>query len=287
MEPGEVVQHGDLVMSPACTWACRAAWAALGSDCHGVTLRIHSLSIMRIATWNLERPDPADVDVNHARMEKIRDVGADLWILTETHEVIDLSETHHGAATTPSSRKPRPGEACATVWSRWPILRRIDTSDPSEAVCVEVAHTDGPLLVYGSIIAYAGYKGPDGNSPMWAQHYRFIEWHGRDWKRLRAEFPEHRVITGGDYNQNRDGARWYGTNKGRRLLSSALLDAGLKCVTEEDFVESGKLQNRHTVDHLCMDETLASRVVGVDVWERVSANGVRLSDHCGVLVDLA
>lgn len=249
-------------------------------------MRIHSPRSMLIATWNLERPDPADEELNQARMDKIREVGADLWILTETHEVIDLSDTHHCAATTPSARKPRLGESCATIWSRWPILRQIETSDPTEAVCVEVAHPDGPLLVYGSIIAYAGYKGPDGKSPAWEEHYRFIEWHGRDWKRLREEFPKHRVITGGDYNQNRDGARWYGTRKGRDLLSSALLDAGLKCVTEEDFVKTGKLKDRHTVDHLCMDETLAASVVSVDAWERTRTDGMRLSDHSGVCVQL-
>jgi hypothetical protein len=242
---------------------------------------------MRIATWNLERPDPTDLVRNQARMEKIREVGADLWILTETHEVIDLSDTHHGATTTPSTRKPMPGETCATVWSRWPILRRVDTSEPSEAVCVEVAHPEGPLLVYGSIIAYAGYKGPDGKSRMWEEHYRYVEWHGREWKRLRAEFSGHRLIAGGDYNQNRDGARWYGTRKGRDLLTAALANAGLKCVTEEDFVKVGKLLDRHTVDHLCMDETLAARVIGVDAWERTRADGMRLSDHSGILVDVA
>lgn len=242
---------------------------------------------MRIATWNLERPDPLAFAVNQARMDKIREVGADLWILTETHEVIDLSDTHHGAATAPSARKPLPGEACATVWSRWPILRLVDTSDPCEAVCVEVAHPEGPLLVYGSIIAYAGYRGSDGSSRMWEEHYRFIEWHGRDWKRLRAEFPRHRLISGGDYNQNRDGARWYGTRKGRDLLTHALSDVGLKCVTDEDFVLTGKLRDRHTVDHLCMDEAFSNRVVYVGAWERTRADGVQLSDHSGIFVDIA
>lgn len=248
--------------------------------------KIQSLTSMRIATWNLERPDPADVAVNQARMEKICEVDADLWILTETHEVIDLSNTHYGAATAPSTRKSLPGESCATVWSRWPILRRIDTSDPSEAVCVEVAHPEGPLLVYGSIIAYAGYKGPDGKSRVWEEHYRFIEWHGDDWKRLRAEFPGYHLITGGDYNQNRDGARWYGTRKGRDLLTMTLSEACLKCVTEEDFMKAGKLQDRHTVDHLCMDQTLAARVVSVDAWERNRSDGMKLSDHSGVCAEL-
>ncbi|MEM1085029.1 MAG: hypothetical protein AAGI48_13030 [Verrucomicrobiota bacterium] len=82
--------------------------------------------------------------------------------------------------------------------------RAITTSDSSEAVCVEIENPQEPLLVYGSIIAYADYRGPDGNSPKWEEHYRFIEWHRNDWIRLRADFPEHHLITGGDYNQNRD-----------------------------------------------------------------------------------
>ncbi|MGJ8641766.1 MAG: hypothetical protein ACSHX9_00030 [Luteolibacter sp.] len=74
--------------------------------------------MMRIATWNLERPDPANEVRNRAQMVKIREIDADIWILTETHEVIDLSDTHYGACTLPSPRKPRPGEACAAIWSR-------------------------------------------------------------------------------------------------------------------------------------------------------------------------
>lgn len=245
------------------------------------------LTLMRIATWNLERPDPADPIRIEAQLEKIREVDADLWILTETHEAIDLSATHHGAATDPSPRKPRPGEACAAVWSRWPILRKVATSDPTEAVCIEIDHPDGPMLVYGSIIAYAGYKGPDGNSTAWEQHYRYIEWHGHDWRRFRQDFPGHTLITGGDYNQNRDGARWYGTRKGRDMLTTALGSADLRCVTEEDFVKAGKLRDRHTVDHLCMDSAWADRVLSVTPWERERQDGVRLSDHSGILVELA
>ena len=70
------------------------------------------------------------------------------------------------------------------------------------------------------------------------------------------------------------------------MLSAALANAGLKCLTEEDFVKAGKLQNRHTVDHLCMDEALAARLVGVDAWERTRDDGMRLSDHSGILVSL-
>ena len=150
---------------------------------------------------------------------------------------------------------------------------------------MEVEHPEGPLLVYGSIIAYGGYKGPDGMSRAWKEHYRFIEWHGQDWRRLRKDYPDHLLVTGGDYNQNRDGAQWYGTNKGRDLLTEALNSAGLVCVTEEDFVESGKLRDRHTVDQICLDENLAERVTKVGAWERERADGFMMSDHSGILVE--
>jgi hypothetical protein len=242
---------------------------------------------MRIAVWNLERPDPQHESKNRARLAKIREINADLWILTETHEVIDLTGSHYGAFTSPSLRKQRPGEACAAIWSRWPILLRIQTSDPTEAVCIEVDHPAGKLLVYGSIIAYHGDKGPDRAASAWAEHYRFIDWHAKDWRRLRAEFPEHRLITAGDYNQNRDGAVWYGTKEGRDLLTAAFSAAALSCVTEEDLVAAGKLSKRHNIDHICLDTRVAGSVTALSAWEGQEADGLRLSDHNGVWIDLA
>jgi hypothetical protein len=242
--------------------------------------------IMRIAVWNLERPDPRQETINQARLAKIQEINADLWILTETHEIIDLSGSHHGASTSPSPRKQRQGEACAAIWSRWPFMRRIETSDPTEAVCVEIEHPTGMLLVYGSIIAYHANKGLDGAAPAWAEHYRFIDWHGQDWRKLRLDYPDHRLITAGDYNQNRDGAKWYGTKKGRDLLTGALKAASLSCVTEADLVAEGKLSTRHNVDHICMDTSLTVSVTAIGAWEGNAKDGLRLSDHNGVWVEV-
>jgi hypothetical protein len=83
-----------------------------------------------------------------------------------------------------------------------------------------------------------------------------------------------------------DGALPYGTARGRDLLSTALASAGLTCVTEEDFVATGKLKARHNVDHICVDHRLAGSIATVGAWERETADGVRLSDHNGAWVDL-
>jgi len=217
---------------------------------------------MRIATWNLNRPTKNGPKKNSERRKKVYELNADIWILTETHTSIDLSPEYRGEATRPSPRKDLPGESCATIWSRWPIVRRIKTVDETESVCVEIAGPDQELrlLVYGCIIPWKNYRGRDGSSKPWEENWKFIELYGRDWSRLVSEFPTHTLIVGGDFNQDRDGSRWYGQEPGYTLLSKAMQAAGLVCVTEEDFVKVGKLKERHSVDHICVSRNLSDPV---------------------------
>lgn len=242
---------------------------------------------MRIATWNLERPKPRSAKNRH-RIDFLRSLDADVLILTETHVAIDLGPNYVSASTEPSPRKPRPGESVATIWwhgDRCQSVQRVPTEDPREAVCVELTTTVGPTLVYGSIIPYHGYRGPDGKSPAWAEHQEAITWQGRDWFELRQAHPEHAFIAGGDYNQVRDGVGRYGTPTVRKALTDALAAAGLVCVTEQDFVANGQLLSRHSVDHICLDANTAGRVSTVRSWESLQS-GLRLSDHNGVWVDV-
>ena len=89
---------------------------------------------LRIATWNMERPKLNVHAKNSRRLEKIREIDADLWILTETSSAIALD----GYASLASESQPgyhSTGESFATIWSRWPIRRRIPTFDSFFAVC--------------------------------------------------------------------------------------------------------------------------------------------------------
>ncbi len=198
-----------------------------------------------------------------------------------------MSPEYLGVYTQPSPRKPREGEAVAAIWfraSEFEQLGTVPTADPREAVCVELMSKIGPLLVHGSIIPYHGYKGATGQSAQWVEHKRAIAWHREDWLRLRSQFPHHHLIAAGDYNQHRDGVGTYGSHEVRNLLSMALQDADLLCVTEEDFVANGKL-TRHNIDHVCMTSALATNLIQVDAWEG-TLEGKRLSDHNGVLVSI-
>jgi exonuclease III len=241
---------------------------------------------MRIVNWNVERP-ALKSSKNAARVRYLLGLNPDVVVLTETSQAVDLGPAFSGFFTEPSPRKPREGEAVAAIWIRkdkFRFVQTIDTTDPREAVCVDLDSVWGPFLIYGSIIPYHGWKGPNKRSERWEEHERAIRWHASDWKRLRDHYPSHRMIAAGDYNQHRDGVGRYGTRSVRDLLSAALNEADLSCVTEQDFVATGTLRRRN-IDHVCLSSDLVAAVERVDGWNAV-VGGERLSDHNGIIVDL-
>ena len=241
---------------------------------------------MKIATWNVKRPYPRSRK-NPKRIRLLLELNADIIVLTETHSAIDLGSRYSGHQTEPSYRKPRPGEAVAAVWintDRYRIVSQIPTSDPTEAICLEIESEDKRYLVYGSILPYHGAKAKDGEAKVWDLHKKAIEWHKEDWKQLRKDFPDHVLITAGDYNQHRDGVGKYGTKEVRDLLTKALLESGLACVTEIDLVENGKLK-RSNIDHICVPSEFKPKVTKVDAWEGTVERD-ELSDHSGVWIDI-
>jgi hypothetical protein len=244
---------------------------------------------MRIATWNLEKPRLTSNRKIPFILDRLREIDADVWVLTETGSTIDLSATHHAVASVPILGYHSAGENWTTVWSRWPS-RRIETYDDTIAACAEFDSPLGPWIVYGTVLPYHADRVYSGEATTWSEHYRVIPLQGRDWRAIRAGHPEHRFCVAGDLNQSRDGRRWngrqwYGTAAGRDLLTRELASADLVCVTEQDFVESGDLTTRSSIDHICLDAHSAARV-RVGAWEAGVGDGVRLSDHNGVWVDV-
>jgi len=243
------------------------------------------LGPFRIATWNLERPKPKGIAKNSKRLEKIREIDADVWVLTETSAVISLV----GYASVASERYPdyhseSSKENYVTIWSRWPILRRIPTFDPYLTVGAEVYSPVGPMIVFGTIITYANDSGPNGTSHRWEEHRKSIQAHDADWQRLRNEFPDHLFCIAGDFNQSRDGSGWYEDAESLKKLTSALEHSSLVCVTEDDMQAKGL--SRASIDHICLSQTLATQVTQVTAWEGTSTDGCRMSDHSGIAVDM-
>lgn len=241
---------------------------------------------MKIVNWNVQRPQITSRK-NPLRVEHLLSIQPDIAILTETNSAVDLGPDYTGFLTIHTARKPGEGEAVASIWIKKQtvaLVQVIETSDPSEAICTELCLFGSRMIVYSSIIPYHAWRGFDRKSKMWQEHKNAIIWHRKDWLMLRERFPEHALIAAGDYNQHRDGVGRYGTLEVRQLLSEALRDSRLVCITEADFVASVGLSRRN-VDHVCISAEILSSVQVVHAWEG-TVLGKKLSDHNGITVIL-
>jgi hypothetical protein len=248
---------------------------------------------MRLATWNLERPRLGSHRRLPAIRERIRQVDADVWILTETNDdAVDLSASHpFRVSTAPVPAYHAPGERWTAVWSRWP-LEVLPTCDPHVAAGARVVTPSGPTIVYGTVLPYHADRGRGGEARSWSEFHRVVPLQAADWGRLRDRFPGDHFCLAGDLNQSLDGRpwsgrQWYGTAATRALLLRSLELAGLRCVTAGDLVGDGLLSTRSSIDHVCLDAESAALDARMGAWEAgCGEGGVRLSDHNGVWVEV-
>jgi endonuclease/exonuclease/phosphatase family metal-dependent hydrolase len=245
---------------------------------------------MRIATWNVERPKPMGWKVPPAQLRRMAEVDADVWVLTETHTQHAPSADHEFSVFSPPHDGRRPDhERWTGVWSRWPATQITDPAAHRRGtVAVVVDAPTGPIVVYGTVIAWANEPLHDDGSRarMWDLHRMEIERQGAEWVALRTAYPKLPMVVAGDFNQDRDGSGWYGTNDVRAQLGGWLDRSGLVCVTDMDAVMSGLLNSHHLVDHICATADIADQAK-VSCWESVDETGQRLSDHPTLAIDVA
>ncbi|MBK6357132.1 MAG: endonuclease/exonuclease/phosphatase family protein [Betaproteobacteria bacterium] len=238
------------------------------------------MTSIRVATWNLKRPKRNGWQRNANIQAKLREINADIWVLTETNAVIiptsnQYPEAGYVSVASLPSKDHQLGESFSTIWSRWGITRTIPTFDSEMAVCAETITPLGPMIVYGTIITYANDKGPRGTSTRWKEHQKAIKAQGTDWLELRTQFPDHLLCVAGDFNQNLDGTDWYSEAESDQLLARALEAASLRCVTSQDMRKDFNL-SRANIDHICISGAAETIVAP---WE-----GESMSDHNGVAV---
>ncbi len=247
---------------------------------------------IRVATWNLDHASNGKRPIDR-QIEQILSIDPDVLILTETCKEVDLTEQGYSRFTSCPNGYGKYYSAILTS-PKVCVKKRLQTYDDVTAVCVQATTPIGEAIIYGTIIAYHGYRGTENNSPAWAEHYKDIASIGNDWSRLREKIQcNPPLIVGGDFNQTRDGSSGtYGTRQGRDMLSQELSRNNLTCVTTEDFGSTGKLKAdpqkgwaRNSVDHLCITADAFS-LLSIGAWDHFDQQGNYLSDHNGVYVDL-
>lgn len=239
-----------------------------------------------VATWNLERPAVRSWKKLPAIRRQIATVSADVWVLTETRRSISPGDGFQGVHSPPHPwRREDPDERWVSIWSRWPT-KDVRVRESFWAATALVDAGFGPIIVHGVVLPYRNEPSPNEELRVWAEFSKELLHQSGDWLALRRKYPTIPLVVAGDFNQSLDGELWYGNADTRRDLGVALNGAGLCCVTTEDVVESGKLKSNHLVDHICVSAEHSGNP-DMDCWDPVDGDGVRMSDHPGVVVRLS
>ncbi len=149
-----------------------------------------------IATWNLRRPRGLDSRLERL-LSKIREVDADIWILTETHHNAVPGSEYRSSSSIELGGIFVAGERRTTIWSRLPIISEQQVGDPETAACVEVETPGGRMIVYGTVLPYgnagtnyayrSGGQLQEGRKA-WELHYESIAEHELEIEEPRRAF---------------------------------------------------------------------------------------------------
>jgi hypothetical protein len=237
---------------------------------------------MRIGTWNVEY----GIGVRNAgRLARLKAHPADVWVLTETHRDLDLSDTHAPLTSEPRLRR-QDGSTWVTIWSRFPLVRRLTVPDPLRMAAGLFATPDGPVAVAGVVLPWHSDTGEEPAEPTpeaWAEHRRVVgEQVPALLRLLRAESDGAPRVLAGDFNLDLRPPHAYGQDADRRALEALLTEDGFVCHTAGEMYPSAA-PPRTLIDHVCTDFGTVERV---ETWSGADGQNPRLSDHPGVVVTL-
>lgn len=115
-----------------------------------------SVAALRMGTWNVEYANPVK---NDARLKLLHDANADIWVLTETRDELDLGAPY--AAVSSARRYPdKATPRWVTIWSKLPFIQRVSVIDTSRTVAAIYETPLGRLLVYGTVLPWHTDRDP-------------------------------------------------------------------------------------------------------------------------------
>lgn len=219
--------------------------------------------IMRIATWNLERVKKRK---RQLIIEKLIEIDADIFILTETDSSIQLD--NYICISTEllpfglDNTNYKVGENRVSILTRFEITNRHETYDSYTTVCCDIETPLGTLTVYGSIIGVFGNKQPRYDNDLYGQL--------ADIERL---YPNRPICFAGDLNTTFSGRVWP-SKKARQTLNDSFEKYKL-------FNTTSSIQD--TVDHIVLSRSLIeNKQLEIQTWNQDK----KLSDHVGHLLTL-
>ena len=221
---------------------------------------------MKIATWNIERPNDSSKSRNANIIEELNEVDADILILTETNTIINPGSAYTPFATTSLKLLNQPyykeGENRTTIWSKYPATRFMETYDGFTSICIGIKTPFGDLNVYATIIGVHGNRRDS--------FIKDLDNQIADWKRISQIG---NFCVAGDFNIS-FGDNYYYTKEGRQKISSTF---------EELKIENLTQNIPENIDHIAISSSfIKSKTLKTYVW---NANE-KLSDHIGVCLTI-
>ncbi len=244
--------------------------------------------MLRIATWNVERPKLSEATRRARLLEAMQTMPADIWVLTETHTAFSPVPGFASVRTQGVDRPGEPGETWVAIWSRFPMQPVAQTSDPCRAVAVRITPPDSrDLIVYGTVLPWLGSAWQGIPAVGGAAFSAALAAQLADWLSMQQDNPGCDFILAGDLNQDLATSHYYGSRKNRIALQTALITAKLQCLTAAALDPVPKhAPSRASIDHICASKGLTPIGPAVS-WPMTDRPQRNLSDHFGVLAELA
>lgn len=244
---------------------------------------------MRIATWNVECVRPGDGARTRRIRQAIDGVGADVWVLTETHPDFSPGDGYQRGAFSTTAPDRTSGDCWVAVWVRkdWSATPLQLHGRPERSAAVRVdRNPQRPLLIFGSVLPWRTDRRHERRRGG-AAFVDALSAQTSDWDRLREAHPDAAFCLAGDLNQELSANGPTGTKAGRAALIAALSARRLTSVTAGDFDPLLRQGRGPSIDHVVIGEGLHCLTDSHRTWPDVWPLPKSMPDHYGVSVDVA
>ncbi len=229
---------------------------------------------LKVATWNVEYG--MGPTLNDRRREKIREENADIWILTESNESLELE----GFRSFDSETREVGGRVddkshWVSIW----VSERLESAPLKKFVAqrwvaCEVIVEGRSVIVVGTVLPWLGDT---------QDFTTDLEGQASIWQEL-STVGAAGLIVAGDFNQDFGVRHYYGSRARRELLESTLTKSDLILATNQ--CTQVDREGFGLIDHVAHSKEWLSNEEDTKVWARKNHRGKRMSDHCGVAVEL-
>ena len=217
---------------------------------------------MKIATWNLERFNKSKSN-NQSIIDCLINTNADILILTETNDIINLGDYYNSFHT---SKLEEPyyneGERRVSIYTKYDFIEDFKAFRPDTSICVKLKTPLGELAVYGTILGTHGNRNESFAADLDSQI--------ADFDRIAKT---NSLCISGDLNMT-FADNYYYTKAGREKLNASFENLNLINLTASI---------PENIDHIILSKTfVADRQIKVETWNLDKT----LSDHIGISVEL-